>query len=130
LEPESLIGIGLDHANHVIQLHLAERAPPFSMLVPESQASEFFALHQHHLTIRGHHAVLGFSGRCRRPIRHTSNIGWLAAVGLPDFAKDSTTLGIAGAFPLHILDVARNHLVPSLPMPPARSKIFPVHGGI
>jgi hypothetical protein len=61
-------------------------------------------LHQHHLAHGGHQAVFVFSGRCRRRIRHTSNIGWPTATGLPDFAKNSTTFGVAGSAARQVLD--------------------------
>jgi hypothetical protein len=73
--PGTSIGIRLNHADDVMQLHLAERAPPFAMLVPKGQTAEMFALHQHHLIRRRRDAVFRFAVRCRGRIRHTLNLG-------------------------------------------------------
>lgn len=91
---ETSMGVVLNHADDVLQLHLAERAPPFAMLVPNGQTPEMFALHQHHLIHRRPDAVFRFAVRCRGRIRHTLNIRRRTTIGSPDFAKDSTGLGL------------------------------------
>lgn len=88
------IGIALNHVEDPVQLHLAERTSPFTMLVPKGQASEMFALHQHHFVRRRQGAVFIFIVRGRGWIRHTRTIGQPAPIGSPDFVKNSTALGI------------------------------------
>ena len=92
-----LIRGGLDHADHVVQLHLAERAPPFSLLVPEGQATKFLALHEHHFALGGRRAAYIFSDGSWGWVCHPSTMGRPAAPGSPDFVKHSTTLGVAGS---------------------------------
>jgi hypothetical protein len=91
----------LNHADDVVQLHLAERTPPFAVLVSKSQTPEMFALYQHHLIHRRQDAVLNFSVRGRGRICHTPNIGRPTTIGSPDFAKVSTALGLAVSAPLN-----------------------------
>jgi len=79
-----------------MQLHLAERTPPFAVFVPKCQTPEMFALHQHHLVHRRQGAVFIFTVRGRGRIRHTLNIGQPTPIGSPDFAKNSTALALAG----------------------------------
>ena len=63
-------GIALNYVYDVVQLHLAVRTPPFSILVPKSQAPEAFALHQHHLAHRRQDGACVFDIPCRRRVRH------------------------------------------------------------
>jgi hypothetical protein len=89
------MGIVLDYTDDVVQLHLAERTPPFAVLVPKGQTPEMFALHQHHLVHR-QDTVFSFTVSGRGRIRHTPSIGRPTTIGLPDFVKNSTALGLAG----------------------------------
>jgi hypothetical protein len=86
----------LNHADDVRQLHLAEWASPFAVLVPNGQTPEMFAFHQHHFVRRRQGAVLVFTVRGRGWICHTLNIELQTTIGSPDFAKNSTALGLAG----------------------------------
>lgn len=88
------MGMGFNHADDMRQFHLAERTAPFAMLVPKGQTPEMFAFHQHHFVRRRPGAGFIFTVRGRGQICHTPNIGRPTTFGSPDFAKNSTALGI------------------------------------
>jgi hypothetical protein len=127
------IGMALNHADDARQLQLAERTPPFAMLVPKGQTPEMFALHQHHLVHRRQDAVFIVAARGRERIRHASNIGRPTTIGSPDFVKNSTTLGVTRKKPcsLHIASPPAREIIRFLDcQPPSPVLKFLVHGGI
>ncbi len=90
-----LIGSGLYHADDPGQFHLAERAPPSALPVPKGQTPECFALNQHYLTRRRRQVVRVDNGGFQKREGHPQSINLGATIVLPDFVKDSTTLGMA-----------------------------------